>query len=151
MTTQKQSPQRPAPQPTSAKSRWVVFGIVTLFIAGMVTLVVLNLPRGFDMDLTKIGTGTPAVVFVYDNNLSVSGVQSEEMDKIRDRFEGRLNFLVADTGRPQAQQWMSQYQARAADLFFFDGDGELRHRQAALLEAEELADTIQSVLKLRND
>lgn len=145
MTTQKQSPQGPTRQPNSAKSRWLVFGVVAVFLAGMVTLVVLNLPRGFDMDLNKIGDGTPAVVFVYDNNLSVSGVQTEEMDKIRDRFEGRLHFLVADTGRPQAQQWMSQYQARAADLFFFDAQGELRHRQSALLAAEELAETIRSV------
>lgn len=148
MSTPTQPPQASTVQPTSAKSRWVIFGVVALFIAGMVTLGVFNLPRGFDMDLNKIGAGTPTVVFVYDNNLSVSGVQSEEMDKIRDRFEGHLQFLVADTGRPQAQRWMSQYQARAAELFFFDAQGGLQHRQSALLAAEELADTIRAKLQI---
>lgn len=130
-------------QQTTGKSRWLVFTAIAVFLAAMVVLVVVNLPRGFDMDLNKIGAGKPAVVFVYDNNLSVSGTQAGEMDKIRDRFENHVHFLVADTGRPQAQQWMSQHQARAADLFFFDAEGGLRHRQPALLVAEELADTIQ--------
>jgi hypothetical protein len=132
---------------TMSKSRWLVLGAVTAFIAGMATLVVLNLPRGFDMDLAKVGAGKPAVVFVYDNNLSVSGVQTGEMDKIRDRFGDGVHFLVADTGRPQARQWMAQYQARPADLFFFDAQGELRHRQPALLMADELAGTIREVLE----
>lgn len=127
-------------------ARWLVFIAVAVFLAGMVTLAVVNLPRGFDMDLDKVGTGKPAVVFVYDNNLSVSGVQTGEMDKIRDRYAERLNFLVADVGRPQAQQWISQHQARAAELFFFDARGELRHRQSALLNGEELAETIGQLL-----
>src|SRR5690606_34708397 len=138
MTTQKQTAGQ---KQTSGKSRWWVAIVVAAFIAGMVALAVLNLPRGFDMDLNKIGAGKPAIVFVYDNNLSVSGAQTAEMDKIRDRFEDQLHFLVADTGRPQAHQWMSQYQARPADLFFLDAQGEVRHRQPALLTADQLADT----------
>lgn len=137
MTTEKQ---------TTTKSRWWAFLVVAAFIAGMVVLLVQNLPRGFDMDLDKIGTGKSAVVFVYDNNLSVSGLQTAEMDKIRDRFDERVHFLVADIGRPQASQWMAHHQARAADLFFFSEQGELRHRQSALLTADELAATIAAVL-----
>lgn len=139
MTTEKQ---------TTTKSRWWAFLVVAVFIAGMVIVGVKNLPRGFDMDLDKIGTGKSAIVFVYDNNLSVSGLQTAEMDKIRDRFDDRVHFLVADTGRPQAYQWMAHHQARAADLFFFDAQGELRHRQSALLAADELVDAIGAVLQI---
>jgi hypothetical protein len=45
---------------------------MALFIVGMVALAVLNLPRSFDADLSKVGAGKPALVFVYDPSLVVS-------------------------------------------------------------------------------
>ena len=45
--------------------RWWRRGAMALFIVGMVALAVLNLPRSFDADLSKIGAGKPALVFVY--------------------------------------------------------------------------------------
>lgn len=117
--------------------------VAAVFIAGIVGLVVVNLPKGFDMDLTKIGAGKPAVVFVYDNNLAISGMQTGEMNTIRERFDDRILFLVADVGRPTAQEWILQNQARTADLLFFDAHGKLQHRQPAPVAAEQLIDTIQ--------
>lgn len=127
------------------KKRFRGLGLVTaaVFIAGIVGLVVVNLPKGFDMDLTKIGTGKPAVVFVYDNNLAISGMQTGEMNNIRDRFDDRILFLVADVGRPAAQEWILQNQARTADLLFFDAHGKLQHRQPAPAAAQQLIDTIR--------
>lgn len=135
---------------TTGKSRWWVYLAVAAFVAGMVVLVVLNLPRGLDMDLDKIGDGKPAIVFVYDNNLSISNAQAGELDKIRDFFEDRLHLLVADTGRPQAYQWIAHHQARPADLFFFDAQGQLRHRQPAPLTADELTGRIGTLFDLES-
>jgi hypothetical protein len=98
------------------------------------------------MDLAKIGKGKPAVVFVYDNNLAISGMQTGEMNSIRDEFGDRILFLVADVGRPMAGEWMRQHQARAPDLLFFDAHGNLQHRQPAPLVAKELIDTIRIAL-----
>lgn len=111
--------------------------VAAVFLAGMVALALVNLPKGIDMDLDKIGTGTPALVFVYDSNLSVSGMQTEAINRIRGGFE-HVHFLVADIGRPQAQDWLQQHQARPAELFFFDAQGALRLRQHAPLSADEL-------------
>jgi len=135
-------------QKQSEKSRfrglgWIAAGI---FIASIVALAVVNLPKGFDMDLAKIGNGKPAVVFVYDSNLAISGMQTGEMNSIRDKFDDRVLFLIADVGRPMASEWMRQNQARAPDLLFFDAEGNLQHRQPAPLLAGELIDTIQMAL-----
>jgi len=119
---------------------WVAAAV---FIASIVGLVVVNVPKGFDMDLAKIGGGKPAVVFVYENNLAISGVQTGEMNKIRDQFGDDLLFLIADVGRPMAQDWIRQNQARTADVLFFDAHGKLQHRQPAPLAAEQLIDTIR--------
>lgn len=132
------------------KKRFRSLGIIVtvVFIAAMASLALLNLPKGIDMDLDKIGTGKPAVVFVYDSNLSVSGMQTEAMNKLRDDYDEKLNFLVADVGRPQARDWLQRNQARAAELFFFDAQGSIQQRQSAPLSAEELAAIIHSKLNI---
>jgi hypothetical protein len=119
--------------------------IAAVFIAGMVAVALLNLPKGIDMDLDKIGDGKPSVVFVYDANLSVSGMQTEIINRVRGDFE-QVHFLVADIGRPQAQAWLQLHLARPAELFFIDAQGNVRQRQHAPLTAEELAAAIRSYL-----
>jgi hypothetical protein len=120
--------------------------IAAIFIAGMVAVALLNLPKGIDMDLDKIGDGKPALVFVYDANLSVSGMQTETINRIRSDFE-QVHFLVADIGRPQAQAWLQLHQARPAELFFIDAQGTVRQRQHAPLTAEDLAAAIRTYLE----
>ncbi len=118
--------------------RWWTRGATALFIAAMATLAVLNLPRGFDADLGKIGAGKPALVFVYDPNLVVSNQQTREMDKARESRADALHFLVADIGRPDTQQFMRQHQAAPTQLLLFAADGSLLKRTHSLLTAEQL-------------
>jgi hypothetical protein len=138
-----------ASHPTKKRLRGLGIAVTLLFIAAVITVALRNLPKGIDMDLTKIGAGKPALVFVYDSNLSVSGAQTEAINQMRDGFDEAVNFLVADVGRPQAQDWLRQHQARAAELFFFDGEGVLRHRQSALLSADELTDALRARLNIQ--
>jgi hypothetical protein len=56
---------------------------ITVFVVALPGLVVMSLPSGFDTDLSKIGAGKPAVVFVYDPNLLVSNQQTQELDAAR--------------------------------------------------------------------
>jgi len=104
----------------------------------MAALIVLNLPRGFDTDLSKIGAGKPALVFVYDPNLVVSNKQTGEMDKAREILADELHFLIADVGRPDAQQFMQQYQATPTQLLLFAADGDLLSRSKSLATADQL-------------
>ncbi len=124
--------------PAAAPNRWRTRGAIALFIAAMLALVVLNLPRGFDTNLSKIGAGKPALVFVYDSNLVISNQQTGEMDKAREILAEELHFLVADIGRPEGQLFMQQYQAERAQTLLFAADGSLLKRTQGLVTAEQL-------------
>ena len=125
-------------EPAAVRYRWRIRGAIGIFIAGMLALAVLNLPRGFDTNLSKIGAGKPALVFVYDKNLVISNQQAGEMDKAREILAEELLFLIADTGRPDAQLFMQQHKAARAQLLLFAADGSLLDRTQSLVTAEEL-------------
>lgn len=98
----------------------------------------MALPSGFEMTHEKIGKGKPALVFVYDPNLSVSISQSEQMNIARDFLGDQVVFLVAKIGTPEGDELISKYQASVAELLLFDASGKLIKRQLALKEANEL-------------
>lgn len=125
-------------EPAAGTRKWRVRVATLLFIAAMVALAALALPRGFDADLGKIGAGKPALVFVYDPNLVVSNQQTREMDKSREQLGDRLHFLVADVGRPDTQQFMRQHQATPTQILLFAADGSLQERTQSLMTAEQL-------------
>lgn len=125
-------------EPATGAHRWWKRGAIVVFIAGMAALAVLNLPRSFDADLSKIGAGRPALVFVYDPNLVVSNKQTREMDKARENLANELHFLVADVGRPDTQQFMRQHQAAPTQLLLFAADGSLLKRTQSLMTAERI-------------
>jgi hypothetical protein len=129
-------------EPTRDPGRWWKRGAAAAFIAGMMALAVLNLPRSFDADLSKIGAGKPALVFVYDPNLVVSNKQTREMDKARESLADDLHFLVADIGRPDTQQFMRQHQATPTQLLLFAADGTLLRRTQSLMTAEQLSQLV---------
>ena len=126
-------------EPAQVSGRWWRRGAAAAFIAGMLGLAVLTLPRSFDADLGKIGAGKPALVFVYDPNLVVSNQQTREMDKAREKLADELHFLVADIGRPDTQQFMRQHQATPTQLLLFAADGTLLNRTQGLKTAEQLS------------
>lgn len=125
-------------EPAAGTRKWPVRVATLLFIAAMVALAALALPRGFDADLGKIGAGKPALVFVYDPNLVVSNQQTREMDKSREQLGDRLHFLVADVGRPDTQQFMRQHQATPTQILLFAANGSLLERTQSLMTAEQL-------------
>lgn len=123
--------------------RWWLRAATTLFLAGVAALAVMILPKGFDTDLSQIGDGKPALVFVYDPNLGVSNEQTPEMDKARKILGNELHFLVADIGRPASQPFMAQHQAKSTQLLLFAADGQPLGRRQALMTAEPLVALIQ--------
>jgi hypothetical protein len=125
-------------EPATGGHRWWKRVATAAFIAGMLALVVMTLPRSFDADLTKIGAGKPALVFVYDPNLVVSNKQTREMDKARESLADELHFLVADIGRPDTQQFMRQHKATPTQILLFAADGSLLERTPSLMTAEQL-------------
>jgi hypothetical protein len=119
------------------RNPWVSAGVV-IFILILIGLVVTSLPKGFKMTHDQIGTGLPALVFVYDPNLVVSISQSEQMDKAYDQLGGQVFFLIAKIKTPEGDQFIAEHQANIAELLLFDPSGKLIKRQSALKSSREL-------------
>jgi hypothetical protein len=119
------------------RNPWVSAGVV-IFILILLGLAVTSLPKGFKMTHDQIGTGLPALVFVYDPNLVVSISQSEQMDKAYDQLGGQVLFLIAKIKTPEGDKFIAEHQASIAELLLFDPSGKLIKRQSALKSSSEL-------------
>src|SRR6056297_2446396 len=119
------------------KYLWIALSVIALVIA-----VATLLPEPIDTNLDKIGNGQNSVVFVYDPNFAVSNQQATQINRAREMIGEQANFLVFRAGDPRREGFKNEYQARSADLLFFNGDGELVDRQIALLDAETLIEKL---------
>jgi hypothetical protein len=116
---------------------------LTLGIGIVVAFVALT-PRPIDMDLTKIGDGRKAIVFIYDPNLVASNQQATEMSNAEALLEGRAVFLIAKVGDPTSAEFRERYEARALDLLLFDESGELINRKIPVMSAEALISLVSN-------
>jgi hypothetical protein len=119
------------------RNPWVSVGVV-IFILILIGFVVTSLPKSFKMTHDQIGTGLPALVFVYDPNLVVSISQTEQMDKAYDQLSGQVFFLIAKIKTPEGDQFIAKHQANIAELLLFDPSGKLIKRQSAMKSSSEL-------------
>lgn len=98
----------------------------------------MALPKGFKRTHEQIGTGKPALVFIYDPNLGVSISQTEQMNKARDQLGDQAYFLIAQIHTPEGDQMIAEHRASIAELLLFDASGSLIKRQRALKNSNEL-------------
>ncbi|WP_299203661.1 hypothetical protein [uncultured Amphritea sp.] len=91
----------------------------------------------------QIGTGLPALVFVYDPNLAVSISQTEQMNKARDQLSDQAFFLIAKINTPEGEQLIAEHLASPAELLLFDASGKLIKREFALINSSELIQWIR--------
>ncbi|MCK7595331.1 hypothetical protein [Pseudomarimonas salicorniae] len=118
-------------------------GVAAVLVA-LVGVALLSLPRAFDTDLGKIGSGKQALVFVYDPNLVVSNQQTRVMDEVRELHGDALHFLVADVGHPDTRHFLTRHQARPIQLLLFSADGRELQRMQGLVPAEALLAAIKA-------
>lgn len=122
---------------STRRKPWVLIG-VTASILILLGLVLSAMPKGFKGTHEQIGTGKPAVVFIYDTNLSVSVSQTEQMNKARDQLDEHAFFLVAQLNTPEGDQLIAKHGAHPAELLLFDPSGKLIKRQFALQNERQL-------------
>ena len=116
-----------------------------VLVSALVAELIAIMPKPIDMDLTKIGNGKNAVVFVYDPNLVASIEQSAQIDSARELLGEQVNFLIAKAGEPDGEAFKRRFQAGSLDVLFFNRDGELVDRQFAVLSAEVLSKKLTSI------
>lgn len=129
-------------KPKTALKVLITFILIGFAIAAMFAFT----PKGFDLDLSQIGKGKPALVFVYDSNLTASLEQAALLNKARDTTQDNILFLVAKVGRPDTQAFINKYNVRSVDFALLDKNGKLLRVTPGLLTEQEIKAMIQPVL-----
>lgn len=106
----------------------------------------LMLPQAYDQNLSHVGQGRPALVFVYDKNLLASGDQIRQFDRVRPQLEARVHVLIADTGRPDAQDFMRSYGAESITSVLISADGRELARHRGVLRGEDALALVEQYL-----
>jgi hypothetical protein len=122
---------------STRRNPWVAIGVFILILM-LLGLAVMLMPKGFKMTHEEIGTGLPALVFVYDPNLAVSTSQTEQMNKAREQLDDQAFFLIAKISTPEGDQLIAEHRARPAELLLFDPSGRLIKRHPPLKSSSEL-------------
>lgn len=123
--------------PSTSRKPWVVIGVIASIVA-LLWLLLTIMPKGFKTTHEQIGTGKPALVFVYDPNLASSNSQTEQMNEARAHLGDNVLFLLARTGTPEGEQLIAKHRAGQAELLLFDASGNLVKRQFGVVSANEL-------------
>jgi len=113
---------KPADSAPSTRPLWPKLLILAL-IVGFIAIAASLLPRGFSDDFTQIGKGGNIVVLVHNHDTSNSMELMNTMNKLRDEYEGRVQFLVADKYAPEGMKFVETYAIDAVALVFFAPDG----------------------------
>ena len=133
-------------KPNTKRSIWpklITFTLILLIAAVAVSL----LPRGFPQDTSIIGKGTNVVVLVHDPNLVQSGETMLAMNEVRDEYEGRLEFIVADINTPSGKTFTDAHGLQPAALVFFAANGERLQTLYSPQVGESLRNNLNTIFK----
>jgi len=114
--------------------KWIVGGLLLLFAVAAA----MNLPRGYSDDLSHIGKG-PAVVLIRDKNSVASFDLIHVLDGLRDKYAGRVEFLLTDFDTPEGRAFIAANQVSPVTLVLFDASGNL----VKVLHAPQTAGNVQ--------
>lgn len=132
--------------PDTKRSIWpklITFTLILLVIIVAVSL----LPRGFSKDTSLVGKGTNVVVLVHDNNVIQSTDTMVAMNEVRDEYEGRLEFIVADIMTPEGRAFADKYGLQPTALVFFASNGERLQTLYTPQIGESLRESLNSIFK----
>lgn len=95
-----------------------------LVIIGFTAMIWLALPPTYNTDLALIGKGKPAIVLVYDNENVASMTLIENFNKFRDKYEGTIEFIIADFNLQAGEQFANTHQVHSASALYFNHEGQ---------------------------
>ncbi len=127
----------------SGKFKWLAI----IFFVVLAAVAVMNLPRGFSDDLSRVGKGKPSIVFVRDKNAVQTFGILEAMNEIRDRNAGQVEFLLTDFNTPQGRKFMAANEASRVTLVLLDASGKKVKIIYPPQTAESLQQEIDGLLK----
>ena len=135
---------QPPVSPARSKTKWIVIGLLLLLVA----VVIMNLPRGFSDDLSRIGKGKAAVVLVRDKFAVQSFDLMEVMNGVRDQYAGQVEFLLTDSDTPEGRAFITANGAARVTLMLLDAEGKPIKVLYPPQTAESLQQELAAVLKV---
>ncbi len=103
------------------KLLWTLGGLAALFAT--VYVMTLFVVKPVSMDLSSIGQGEPSLVLAYENFSPTGGAALEQLREVRDDYEDRLQFIVADLGTPQGRGFAERHRLIDGQAVLLDGQG----------------------------
>lgn len=147
MQTPKSSDQAASPATPTAKTKnkasplWSkVLTVVVLL--GVAVVAISLLPRGYSQDISLIGKGGKVVV-LFVEPFTVDGQENmDTMNVLRDEYDGRVKFVVADKKVDQGKKFAAIYDIDSTAFVFFAPNGEKINTLYGGQKADALRDNI---------
>ena len=87
-------------------------------------LLIIGVGKPISTDLSVVGQGKPVLVLAYDNFSPTGGDALNRLRQVRNDYDSRLDFVVADLGTPQGRTFANRYQLVDGQAVFLKRDGQ---------------------------
>lgn len=122
--------------------RWIR-PVTAILLAGFLIFVWSRLPSGaYPTDLTRVGAGRPVLVLALDSNSTRGVAVMDLMNLIRGDYAERVDFVVANLGLADGQDFARRYAAVDGTVVLFAADG----RVAAVLQQTKSVEDLRQAL-----
>lgn len=139
------------PEPTKGLPQWGKRLIYLFAFCALAALILSQLPRGsYSTDLSRVGNGRPALVLAYDINSSGGMDVMKVMDALRDEYADRVEFLIADLGTPQGNQFVKRHNGINGTVMFYSAKGSYVHTMHVPPDTETLRSGLDEALASRD-
>jgi hypothetical protein len=119
------------------------FVLTTLVATAVGGFIWSQLPSGaYPTDLSRIGSGRPAVVLAQDGNYVGGMAVMELLNAIRGDYAERIDFLVAPLAVADAREFAGRHGAADGTVLLFDASG----RRVRLLHQPQTTDELRQAL-----
>jgi hypothetical protein len=75
-------------------------------------------------DLSVIGKGKPVLVLVYENYSPTGGDALNRLSQVKNDYDSRLDFVVADLGVPEGRAFANRHQMVNGQAMFITQDSQ---------------------------
>ena len=123
--------------------------IIAASLAAMllvVYLLIIGVGKPISTDLSVIGQGKAALVLAYDNFSPTGGDALNRLRQVRNDYDSRLDFVVADLGTPQGKSFANRYQLADGQAVFLKPDGQPLLVTSIPADERELRSRLESKL-----
>lgn len=118
--------------------------LVAIVLVGY--LLIIGVGKPISTDLSVIGQGKPALVLAYDNFSPTGGDALNRLRQVRNDYDSRLDFVVADLGTPQGRAFANRHQLVDGQAVFLRQDGQLLLVTSIPADDRELLRRLESML-----